>query len=214
MRSRAIWDFCHEVQPKKCFSNLTSGFKSLCVYIGIEMVFKRKMSPQVCVLEYVLFHSDGTGMLCIFSTDRQRWANINLTCPLKSGSGFKVKKEEVCPLYDRQEKNLSSHSEKLPELRSASHHVTGVTIVILHAYHHPLTPTERRSASSIHCLERHRSFKGISQSCWSYLLPPLNTARESQDSAAVTDNYLWWEICEGKEHGGEEGDKKRPSTEI
>lgn len=37
---------------------------------------------------------------------------------------------------------------------------------------------------------------------FSYLLPPLNTAGESQDSAVVTENYLWWEICGGKSMRG------------
>lgn len=34
------------------------------------------------------------------------------------------------------------------------------------------------------------------------ILPPLNTAGESQDCTAVAENYLWWEICEGNEYRG------------
>lgn len=113
-----------------------------------------------------------------------------------------------------REKNLSSHSQKLPEHRSASDHITGVTIVILHAYHHPLIPAKCSSAPSIHCLDRHQSFKGISSSCFElYLLPPLNTAGESQDCAAVAENYLWWEICEGNECR-EKGKGKKTCKEI
>lgn len=131
-----------------------------------------------------------------------KWANINQTHLLMSSSGFRPKRRSgMCPVEDRQEKNLSFRSQKPTELRSTSDHVRGVTIVILHAYHHPFTPAECSSAPSTHRLDRQQSFKGISSSCWSYLLPPLNTAGEFQDSAVVTENYLWWEICRGKSAG-------------
>lgn len=72
--------------------------------------------------------------------------------------------------------------------------------MILHACHHP--PPQAYTAETDGTLSKGISlgFSGL------YLLPPLNTARESQDSAAVTENYLWWEICEGERVQGEEGE--------
>lgn len=44
------------------------------------------------------------------------------------------------------------------------------------------------------------------------MLPPLNTAGESQDCTAVAENYLWWEICEGNEYRGVQGRERVGGT--
>lgn len=182
----------------------------------LKLVFKRN-SPESWVFLNIF-----TSLWCIIMhwyaisgmLVKGQWANVNLTCPLKSGSGFKVKgRRHVFFTTDQRKKSLFSLTEA-PWTQIASDHITGLTIVILHAYHHPLTPAKCSSAPSIHCLDRHQSFKGISSSCFElYLLPPLNTAGESQDSAAVAENYLWWEICEGNECR-EKGKGKKTCKEI
>lgn len=50
-------------------------------------------------------------------------------------------------------RKLSSQTQKLPELRSTSDHVTGMRITILHAYHHPPHPS-RVQLRSEHTLLR------------------------------------------------------------
>lgn len=144
---------------------------------------------------------------------------MSLTRPLRCHSGVKAGARSLVFTHGGQNENLSSRSGI--DRRSQPHNGGRVGCVcvggFLHAYHHnpppPPPPPARAAPLREHaCSQDSKTdrqtdedvFKDVSWSCCCFL-PPLNTAGESQDCAAVAGNDLRREICEGNECRAEVG---------
>lgn len=194
-----------KVKPRKSLSNLTGGLKCMCTHTEAEMVFKRRN-------EYTTnLQSISTWLLCTFMRSiasihahfpRQTdWLMAVATYiytwqPLWSvAQGLKFKEGGMSSSPQTREKALSLLSEASSRPRNRGDYCDSARI--------PSAPLQAGCSFTLstHCLDRHQSFKGISSSGWSCLLPPLNTATESQDSAVVTKIICGWKSVRGKSTG-------------